>query len=166
MLQKFERKELTIDDLEFEHSLRRGNQFFQGFPCPTNIAWDILGQEGINLIDNKLISAVSKLAIENGEYQKRGVTLPLTGFSKNEFIIDNVNKVKFHVGKTIRDLEWEKRRVQFLDNYEDITLPVYVEDFLKEHDYFNLKTIPHYIIAPWERLDGCEIYFPEKTIFE
>ena len=114
-----------------------GNELFRGVPCPTERAYKILGDDGVQIIHQKFEEMLSQAIIRFGEHN-----LSKYAFHPIQKFADLRTNTIFRVGATINSeiLGLETGIVRG-------TLPnLIISPELKVNDYALLKQREHYII--------------------
>lgn len=126
---------IRYKDIAYIPRLKRGDFLYQGIPCPTREAYELLGDEGVQFIHQRLAEVLDGVKMRFGENK-----LQHYGFNITEKLIDLRTDVVFEVGGVIEDY--------FRDN-ENIDLVI--DETLKKDNYFQLLQRDHYIIRPHSR---------------
>ena len=127
-------------ELIYKPSIEKGEELFDGLPCPTEEAFEILGDEGVAYIKNRLNEMLEWRKIMYSAKEKK-----YYGFSAMQFFTELQSKIVFSVGLTINNLKLRKSN----SNREIPNLVI--SDDLKEQNFKKLHNTNHFLIEIyWE----------------
>lgn len=125
-------------ELVYHPKQEKGEELFDGLPCPTKEAYDILGEEGIKYIKNRLHEMLEWRKTMYGGKEKR-----YYGFSAMQFFTELQTEIIFSVGLTIDDLKYRK------DRYNEKIPELVISNHLTENNFEKLHKTNHFLIEPF-----------------
>jgi hypothetical protein len=139
---------LKNNDLFYIPNLEKGECLFDGMPCPTEHAFEYLGQEGVKYKHQRLSEMLDWRKIMYGEKEETNY-----GFYPIQKFISIKNRIQFLVGNTIQE------KYDYLEMMEDVPLvnpkipELMVSDGFKLNNHEKLKEKNHYLIDTYPLLD-------------
>lgn len=121
-------EKIQYNDLLYLWKEKNDKYLFEGIPCPTINAWNILGDEGVKIIHQQLAELLFWTKRRRGDR-----VIENYGFAKTEQFLDLRTNVVFRVGRTIND-------------NIGITPELMISEKLKSNNYEILKAQDHYLI--------------------
>lgn len=122
-------------ELIYEPSFGKGEELFDGLACPTEGAYNILGDEGVKYIKKRLNQMLEWRKIMYGEKRKNHY-----GFSEIQFFTEVQREVVLSVGLTINNLKHKKK-------YFNESIPnLIIDESLIIQDYKKLHDTNHFLI--------------------
>jgi len=127
----------------------KGEELFDGLACPTEEAHQLIGDEGIQIIRDKIFTMLEWRKTMYGDEKKEDY-----GFYPYQKFIDVQNEIVLLVGGTLND-EYNiavHNAEENNDSIEDHLPKLVVSENLKKNNYEKLMTKNHFMIHATESL--------------
>ncbi|QMU65535.1 MAG: hypothetical protein GKR88_15420 [Flavobacteriaceae bacterium] len=149
-----------------------GDEFFEGIPIPTKEAFDYLGKEGVQYIQNRLAEMLSWRKIMFGQRHRE-----IYGLLHIQRFVDLKNKICYEVGRSIIEKDASiinelvildsdvSQKLHISNSLLAIQLDKHFDDMDKlklTQDYITLQKIDHHLIE----VAPLDIYPKDRDILE